>query len=96
MTESRYRVWWVPQVPMKAFYYPTPDLATARVLMDALAEYDLFQFENRIKPDYCNAGGIQEFTDDDEWEDIDPTCLHCAEDLSDARADVGLCEECAP
>lgn len=27
-------------------------------LLDCLAEYDKFQFENRIKPDYCNAGGL--------------------------------------
>ena len=38
-----------------------------------LANYDLFQFENNIKPDYCNAGGLEEFNGKDwlEWEDED-------------------------
>ena len=37
--------------------------------MDILAEYDLFQFKNDIKPDYSNAGGLQVFENDDwsEW-----------------------------
>ena len=39
-----------------------------------VADYDLFQFVNRIKPDYCNAGGVQRWcTDNGEgkpgWED---------------------------
>ncbi len=29
--------------------------------MDVLAYYDQFQYENRIKPDYSNAGGLQMF-----------------------------------
>jgi hypothetical protein len=62
------KVWWIPQVPMKSFEVPVPDLKTADILLDALANYDLFQFENRIKPDYCNAGGLVVFQDGD-WED---------------------------
>jgi hypothetical protein len=39
-------------------------------VMDILACYDLFQLENRIKPDYCNVSGLQIFNEDDqEWED---------------------------
>ena len=29
------------------------------MLLDALAQYDIFQYENQIKPDYSNAGGLQ-------------------------------------
>jgi hypothetical protein len=53
------RVWWIPQVPMKQFSYPVPNVAAAKLLIDALAEYDLFQFQNGIKPDYCNTGGAE-------------------------------------
>ena len=31
-----------------------------------LADYDLFQFDNNIKPDYCNAGGLEVF-EEEEW-----------------------------
>lgn len=36
--------------------------------MDVLAEYDLFQFENKVKPDYSNMGGLLMF-EDGEWVD---------------------------
>jgi hypothetical protein len=53
-----YRVWWIPQVPMKAFEVDVDTLAEAKLLIDVLADYDLFQYENKVKPDYCNTGGI--------------------------------------
>lgn len=68
-TNAPRRVWWVPQVPMKAFVYEVPDQETAELVVDILAQYDLFQFENRIKPDYCNAGGIQAW-EDGEWVEV--------------------------
>ena len=36
--------------------------------MDVLADYDKFQFENNIKPDYSNAGGLEIF-ENGEWPD---------------------------
>lgn len=68
-TNAPYRVWHIPQVPMKAFYYEVPDLATAVVLSNALDDYDLFEFENRVKGDYANAGGIQVW-EDGEWVEV--------------------------
>jgi hypothetical protein len=63
---------------MQAFYAPVANLEEAACLLDALARYDIFQFENHIKPDYCNAGGLQvlehgEWVDwyDDDGNDID-------------------------
>ena len=47
---------------------------TAKFLMDTLADYDLFQLEHNIKPDYSNAGGIEVF-EDGEWLDCD--CDEC-------------------
>ena len=32
--------------------------------MDVLADYDLFQLNNRIKPDYVNAGGLCRWCED--------------------------------
>lgn len=66
------KVWWIPQVPGKPFEVTVPDLDTAILMCNALADYDTFQYENRIKPDYSNAGGIQyRLEGDDDWEDID-------------------------
>lgn len=57
------RVWWICQVPGKPFYVPVPNLDTAALLLGTLARYDQFQLDNRIKPDYCNAGGLEVFGD---------------------------------
>jgi hypothetical protein len=62
------RVWWIPQVPGKPFYVPVETPKEAKKLLQVLAEYDDFQFQNRIKPDYCNVGGLEEF-DGQEWAD---------------------------
>ena len=62
------RVWWVPQVPMQPFHFPVPDLRSGVMLMDALAKYDAFQFEHNVKPDYCNAGGIEQWSADHDGE----------------------------
>ena len=38
--------------------------------MDILAAYDCFQYNHKVKPDYCNIGGLQQYDEDSgEWED---------------------------
>lgn len=53
------RVWHIPQVPMKAFHVECSSLEEAVKIKNALADYDLFQYENNVKGDYANANGIQ-------------------------------------
>lgn len=65
---SNLKVWWIPQVPMKAFEVDVETLHEGVKLLDILANYDAFQFDNNIKPDYCNAGGIS-MLEDGEWVD---------------------------
>lgn len=77
--EGDLRVWWVPQIPGKAFYVPVSSIAEGRRLETILADYDLFQLHNNIKPDYCNAGGMSRYEEDPDnvsgtgfdWFDID-------------------------
>ena len=64
--EGDLRVYWIPQVPMKAFEYNVKTLEEAAILLDVLAKYDIFQYENKVKPDYCNMGGLIVF-EDGEW-----------------------------
>jgi len=59
------RIWWIPQVPGKPFYVAVDSVKEGVKIMDVLAEYDIFQYENNIKPDYSNAGGLEMFDPDD-------------------------------
>ncbi len=61
------KVWWIPQVPMKAFEVEVSSIEEGVKLLDVLAKYDAFQFENNVKPDYCNAGGLMVRESDGEW-----------------------------
>jgi hypothetical protein len=71
--EGDLQIWWIPQVPGKPFTVPVASVAEAKKLLDVLALYDIFQFENRIKPDYCNAGGLSVYEDGEwcDWQDED-------------------------
>lgn len=52
------RIWYIPQVPMKAFYSPVNTIQEAAVVLRIMAEYDLFQYHNNVKGDYCSTGGL--------------------------------------
>lgn len=67
---TKYRVWWIPQIPGRPFYFPVADRETGLQITYAFAQYDLFQYENHIKPDYANAGGVQVWDDEEnDWID---------------------------
>jgi hypothetical protein len=59
------QIYWFPQVGGKMFTYPVDSLEHAVSMLDMLAKYDLFQFENKIKGDYTNHGGLQIWSKDD-------------------------------
>jgi hypothetical protein len=65
------KVWWIPQIPMQPFYVPVNSIEEAILILDTLAIYDIFQLENKIKPDYANTGGLMCFEDGEwvEWHD---------------------------
>lgn len=62
------KVWFIPQVPGKPFNVDVSNISEAKLLLRVLADYDIFQYENQIKPDYCNVGGLQTWNGK-EWED---------------------------
>lgn len=68
--EGDLMVWWIPQIGMcgDPFEYPVPSIEAAAVLIDALGMYDLYQYDNLIKPDYSNMGGLHVF-ESGEWSD---------------------------
>ncbi len=100
---SKLRVWWIPQAGAteEAFYVPVDTVEEGKKIMDMLAAYDAFQLQNRIKPDYCNTGGVQMWNEDEsEWEDwwmetdkdyfddVDDYCERCekADELENFRS----------
>ena len=62
------RVWHVPQVPGPAFHIYVDTLREAQRVLQVLANYDLFQLEHNIKPDYCNANGLEEYVANDGYD----------------------------
>lgn len=66
------KVWHIPQIPGKPFEVEVDSLETAKLLCDVLARYDIFQFENRIKPDFANMNGIVYLSAEGDWCDVDP------------------------
>lgn len=66
--EGNLRVYWIPQVPMNPFYVKVRSSEEAQKIMEVLSDYDEFQYENNVKPDYCNAGGLEVF-EEGEWVD---------------------------
>lgn len=66
--DKKMKVWWVPRVPMTtAFEVEVSSVDEGAKLLNVLGLYDAFQYENRIKPDYCNAGGLEMLDDEGEW-----------------------------
>ncbi len=58
---------------MKSFTVSVASIDEGRKLCDVLAAYDLFQLEHRVKPDFCNAGGVRmrhPIGTDGEWWDV--------------------------
>lgn len=56
---NKLRVWYIPQVPGKAFHVYVRTVDEAVLVMNALANYDLFQYDNNIKGDYCKMSGLE-------------------------------------
>jgi hypothetical protein len=60
----------IPQVPGKAFEVSVDSVVQGVRVMKLLAKYDAFQYENNIKPDYCNASFLVMWDEENqEWED---------------------------
>lgn len=71
MRETKLRIWWMPQISANcAFYIPVKSVEEAKKFLDVLAAYDQFQYQNRIKPDFCNTGGLQMWDEEEkDWVD---------------------------
>jgi hypothetical protein len=72
---QKLRVYWLPQIPCKPFRVPVESVEQAVFLMRTLADYDRFQLEHWIKPDYSSLGGLEVWDEAEqdwlEWENDD-------------------------
>lgn len=73
MSDQKLRIWHIPQVPGEPFHVEVGSPEEAKKILDVLAAYDAFEFENNIKYDYSNASGLEVFEDGEwvEWYDDD-------------------------
>jgi len=62
------RVSHFPQIPCTPFIVEVKSIEEAKKIFDVLANYDMFQYQNKIKPDYCNSTVLEYFdTEENEW-----------------------------
>lgn len=65
---KKLRVCHFPQIPCKPFIVEVKNLEEAKKIFDVLANYDLFQYDNKIKPDYCNMTVLEEWDEEEnDW-----------------------------
>jgi len=68
----KFKAWYIPQVPMKPFEVERPTAVEAQAALDLITDFSIFEFENKVKPDYCDAGGVEEWDEAaQEWFDAD-------------------------
>lgn len=69
---SKYKLWHIPQIPGQPIVIEFEYVADAVMVSDILADYDQFQLDTNIKPDYSNASGIMVWNEEDgSYEDVD-------------------------
>jgi hypothetical protein len=73
VTTAKFKAWYIPQVPMKAFEVYAETADEAQAALDLITDFSIFEFDNHIKPDYSDAGGVEEWDEaDQEWFDYEP------------------------
>lgn len=60
---SKLKIWWIPNPPQKAFEREVSSIEEAILLLNFIADYDLYLGDDLIS---SNAGGLMEFVDG-EW-----------------------------
>lgn len=60
------RVAWFVHLQSKPFYVEVDNVHEGVKILDTIADYDLFQVKEGIKPDHSNFGGLEMF-EDGEW-----------------------------
>ena len=85
-----FTLWYIPQVGsgVKTFKYSFSNLLEAVKALDMLYIFSSYEYNNRIKPDYCDMGGVQYWdVMEQAWYDVDYDALEWDDEY---RAHLGL------
>lgn len=87
MEKKQLKIWHIPQVPGKAFEVNVESLERAKLILDVLAAYDQFQYQQKIKPDFSNAQGLSKYEENYDGEGSSGWCDWCDEETDDSFAE---------
>lgn len=68
---QKLRVFHIPQIGMKGkpFTFPVSSIEEAKKMILLIDVYDIYQYENHIKPDFCNMTDLEVWNEaENEWE----------------------------
>lgn len=82
-------------MPMKSFKVEVGTVSEGVKIMQVLADYDAFQIDNNIKPDYSNAGGLQMFDPFDDRDSPEGSWVHWYDEESGEDDPVAFVESLA-
>lgn len=69
---TRFKIFYIPQVPMPAFEREYEDFETAKEVLNAIINFSIFEYYNNVKPVYSDVAGISYWEEaEQDWEDID-------------------------
>lgn len=69
---QKFKAWYIPQIPMKAFEVVVDTATEAQAALDLLINFSIFEYDNKVKPDYCDSGGIVVWDEaDQDWTDYE-------------------------
>ena len=63
---QKFRVWYIPQIPWKPFQVTADTFEEWKKLLETIINFSIFEFKERVKPDYSDASWMEYFyTDED-------------------------------
>lgn len=69
---TRFKIFYIPQVPMPAFEREYEDFETAKEVLNAIINFSIFEYDNNVKPDYSDVAGISFWEEaEQDWEDVE-------------------------
>lgn len=69
---TKFKIWYVHQIGAPKFEREVPDAGTGMFVLDTIYLLALFQYANKMIPDYANAGGVVYFDEDEQsWIDYE-------------------------
>ncbi|MBB3752667.1 hypothetical protein FHT44_005179 [Mycolicibacterium sp. BK634] len=69
---TKFKLWYQHQVPGPSFEQEVSDPVIGQKILDTIYDVALYQFHNKMIPDYCNMGGIVYLDEDGDWSDFHP------------------------